>query len=104
MANTSKKHKGSRPAAPDRRDANINVRISKTDRDLIYRAADAVGKSRSEFVIESARQHAVDVLLDRRFFLLNEADYATFLEVLDNPPAPNKALKALMAEKPLWEK
>lgn len=99
MAKALKKHK-----ERVRRDASLNVRISKADRDLIYSAAAASGKSRSEFVIESARRHAMDVLLDRRHFLLDEAEYASFLKLLDNPPVPSKALKALMAEKPVWEK
>jgi len=39
-------------------------------------AAQAAGKSRSEFIIESARQSAMDVLLDQRFFTLDARRFA----------------------------
>jgi uncharacterized protein (DUF1778 family) len=58
-------------SAHSRRDTVINVRVSRVLRDLIDRAADAIGKSRTEFILESARAHAVDVLLDQRLFTLD---------------------------------
>jgi uncharacterized protein (DUF1778 family) len=92
-------------ARPDpRRDAVINVRLSTTWRDLIDRAAAVVGKTRSEFVLESARKHAIDVLLDQRLFSLNAEQFDEFLRVLDQPPEPNARLKQLLASKSPWEK
>jgi uncharacterized protein (DUF1778 family) len=87
-----------------RRDAVINVRLSTTWRDLIDRAAAVVGKTRSEFVLESARKHAIDVLLDQRLFSLNTEQFEEFLRVLDQPPEPNARLKQLLASKSPWEK
>jgi uncharacterized protein (DUF1778 family) len=87
-----------------RRDAVINVRLSTTWRDLIDRAAAVVGKTRSEFVLESARKHAIDVLLDQRLFSLNTEQFDEFLRVLDQPPEPNARLKQLLASKSPWEK
>lgn len=85
-------------------DAKINIRMSEMTKMLIDKAATVLGKSRSEFITESARQHAVDVLLDQRLFVLNPDDFAKFEEALDNPPPPSDKLKALMRRKPLWEK
>lgn len=82
----------------------VNVRMSSNIRALIDRAAAINGKSRSEFITESARLHAVDVLLDQRLFVLDAAQYEAFQAALDNPPLPNDELKALMRRKPLWEK
>ena len=87
-----------------RRDTVINVRLTKMLRDLIDRAADVVGKTRSEFILESARTHAIDVLLDRRLFTLNEGQYEAFIRTLEAPPAPNEKLKRLLATKSPWEK
>lgn len=87
-----------------RRDTVINVRLPRTLRDLIDRAADALGKTRSEFILESARTHAIDVLLDQRLFTLNADQYEAFLRALDAPPAPNERLKQLLAGKAPWEK
>ena len=88
----------------ERRDAIINLRIPARTRELIDAAADAVGKSRTQFVVDSARAQAVDVLLDQRIFNLDEKAFAAFVAVLDNPPAPNKKLKALMARKAPWQR
>jgi len=73
-------------------------------RDLIDRAADIVGKTRSEFILESARTHAIDVLLDRRLFTLNDEQYESFIRTLEAPPPPNEKLKRLLASKSPWEK
>lgn len=86
-----------------KRDTTINVRVSVKTRDLIDTAAELIGKTRSEFVLESARQHAIDVLLDQRLFSLREKEYEAFLNALDNPPDPPERLWALFKEKAPWE-
>lgn len=87
-----------------RHDTTINLRVPTQLRELIDAAASAIGKTRTEFVIESARRHAIDVLLDQRFFVLDEEQHEAFLRVLDNPPPPNEKLKQLMAGKAPWER
>ena len=87
-----------------RRDSIINVRVPKVVRDLIDTAAEVLGKTRSEFILESARKHAVDVLIDRRLFTLNSDQYDEFLRVLDQPPQPNERLRKLFRSKSPWEK
>ena len=47
------------------RDVIINIRAKQTQRDLIDHAAEIQGKSRSEFMLETAYQKAQEVLLDR---------------------------------------
>jgi uncharacterized protein (DUF1778 family) len=93
-----------RVRARSRRDTTINIRMETETRDLIDKAAAVLGKSRSDFMVESARQHAIDVLLDQRLFVLNSDQYDAFVKALDNPPAPNAKLKALMKRRPVWEK
>lgn len=87
-----------------RRDAVVNLRVSQALRDLIDHAAQAAGKTRTDFIIESARQRAIDALLEQRLFPLAEDQYAAFLEALDAPPAPNEKLKRLIASPAPWEK
>jgi len=87
----------------ERRDATINLRLPAKVRDLIDSAAAANGTSRTEFVLESARRRAIDVMLDRRLFLLDDADWQAFQRALDRPPPSNASLKALMARKPPWK-
>ena len=93
-----------RPAETETRTTTINLRVPKTTRELIDTAAAAVGKSRTEFMLESARQHAIDVLLDQRLFVLNAEQHKAFMQVLDHPPPPNAALKKLFSGKSPWER
>jgi uncharacterized protein (DUF1778 family) len=86
-----------------RADTTMTMRVPAQTRDLIDTAAATLGKSRTEFVLESARLHAVDVLLDQRVFNLDEEASEAFVRMLDNPPAPNEALRKLMATKSPWE-
>jgi uncharacterized protein (DUF1778 family) len=43
----------------------VNLRVREDIRDLIDRAAQSQGKSRSEFMIDAARRAAEDALLDQ---------------------------------------
>jgi uncharacterized protein (DUF1778 family) len=78
--------------------------MSRQSKELIDEAAEAVGKTRSEFMVESARTHAIDVLLDKRLFALGTEQYDAFLKALDAKPAPNEKLKKLMKSKAPWER
>jgi uncharacterized protein (DUF1778 family) len=86
------------------RSATINLRIEPGTRDLIDAAADVLGKSRTEFMVDSARRNAVDVLLDQRLFVLEPAQFDAFVTALDNPPPAGPKLKALMKRRPPWRK
>lgn len=81
---------------------SINLRIEAQTRRLIDDAAAVLGKTRTEFMIDSARTRAVDVLLDQRLFVLDDAGFDSFVAALDNPPAPGPKLRALMRRTPAW--
>ena len=83
---------------------SINLRIEAATRQLIDEAAALLGKTRTEFMIESARQQAIDVLLDQRLFALESQDHAAFMAALDSPPEPGPKLKALMQRVPAWQR
>ena len=86
------------------RDATIHIRAPRKTKELIEAAASSLGKSLSEFTLESARRQAVDVLLDQRLFVLESEQYAAFQHALDHPPPPGPKLKALMKRRPLWQR
>ena len=92
-----------RHAAENARET-INLRASAAQKALIDRAAGLLGKSRTEFMLDTARQAAENVLLDQRLFLLNAVDYRKFLARLDAPVAPSRALRKLLATPSPWEK
>ena len=60
-------------------------------------------KGISAFVVESAREQAVDVLLNQSIFDLTADQAAAFERILDHPPTPTDKLKALMKGKSPWE-
>ena len=84
-------------------DTTITMRLPEQTKELIDRAAAAVDKSRTQFVLESARERALDVLLDQRVFHLDEAASEAFAEALENPPPPVAALRALIKSKAPWQ-
>jgi uncharacterized protein (DUF1778 family) len=83
--------------------ATLNVRIKAEDRNLIDRAARLLGKSRTDFLLDSARRAAQDALLDQTLFAVSPAIHAQFLARLDDPPAPNEGLRRTMATTAPWE-
>jgi len=83
---------------------SINLRIETNTRQLIDDAAAVLGKTRTEFMIESARRQAIDVLLDQRLFVLDSDRYDAFMYALDNPPAPGPRLRSLLRQVPAWQK
>ena len=86
------------------RDTAINLRARATDRDLIDRAAHAQGKTRSEFMLEAARERAQQVLVDQTFFQLDPKRFKRFARLLDAPVSRAKELVDLLQRKAPWEK
>ena len=81
----------------------VNLRVSARDRDLIDRAAAALGKNRTEFMLDATRQAAEDALLDRVLFRLDADRHEAFVALLDAPPSPNRELAKLLSTPAPWE-
>jgi uncharacterized protein (DUF1778 family) len=90
-------------AQPARREA-LNIRIKPEERSLIDRAARAVGKNRTDFILEAARHAAEDALLDRAVVAVSSEAYAEFLKRLEAPVKPNERLRRTMRTPAPWEK
>lgn len=97
------KPKAPAPIEAARRDVTINLRAPAPLRDLIDRAAGILGKNRSEFMLDTARRRAEDVLVDQRLFMLDDERYAAFLDLVNQPPKPVAELRRLMATKAPWD-
>lgn len=85
------------------RNININIRAKRMQRDLIDQAAELLGKTRSDFMLETACREAEDVLLDQRIFNLDAETFKKFQAMLDAPPSDNPKLRKLMATQAPWE-
>ena len=86
------------------RDAAINLRVRPEQRELIDKAAQLLGKNRSDFILEASCDKAQSVLLDQVFFSLDAEKFRQFNKLLDAQPARNAGLERLMAIKPPWDK
>lgn len=64
----------------------INLRVSGEQKALIDHAAEALGKTRTAFILEHALRGAEDALLDRVEFRLDGQQWAEFNELLDKAP------------------
>jgi len=81
----------------------LNLRVRPQDRSLIDRAAQLLGKSRTDFLLDAARRAAQDALLDQTLFRVSPKAYAQFVARLDAPPAPNEKLRKTMTTVVPWE-
>lgn len=85
------------------RNSTINLRLQDHARELIDRAATALGKSRTEFMVEAARREAELVLLDRCYFGLDDQALAAFTAALDQSPTENPRLRRLLKTAAPWQ-
>lgn len=81
----------------------INLRATVQARDLIDSAAEAEGKNRTEFMLDSALRRAQEVLLEKRVFMLPPERYDAMMRLLESPGAPSSGLKRLLLGKAPWE-
>ena len=80
----------------------LNLRILATERNLIDRAAQSSGKTRTDFILEAARRAAEETLLDQTLLAVEPKAYAEFLARLEAPPKPNKRLRQTMRAPLPW--
>ena len=92
------------PESSRLRTENINLRVTRSQKALLDRAAEAQGRNRSDFMLDAACREAESVLLDRRYFYLDDEQFRRFMAMLDAPPKSNPRLARLLARKAPWEK
>jgi len=81
----------------------INIRAKARQRDLIDQAAERLGRSRSDFMLDASCKAAEDVLLDQTYFGLSAAGFAEFQGLLDAPPKVSDRLRRTLSAKAPWE-
>lgn len=82
----------------------INLRTPASQRELIDRAAQLQGKSRTEFMLEASREKAQQVLLDQTLFSVTPKQYKAFIALMDAPLGKNDALQRLLTRRSPWER
>lgn len=84
--------------------STLNLRIKPEEKQLIDRAAEVLGKNRTDFVIDAARRVAEETLSDLRIINVDAQSYEKFLALLDMPSETNESLMKTMQSKAPWEK
>jgi uncharacterized protein (DUF1778 family) len=83
---------------------SINIRAKIRQRDLIDQAAERLGRTRSDFMLEAACRKAEDVLLDQAFFSVDANTFEKFQALLDKPLPATDKLRRLLKTKAPWDK
>lgn len=92
------------PHIPANDSISINIRAKTRQRDLIDQAAERLGRSRSDFMLDAACRKAEDVLLDQAFFTVDAGTFAQFQALLDRPLPTTDKLRRLLKTKAPWDK
>lgn len=83
---------------------SINIRAKSRQRDLIDQAAERLGRSRSEFMLDAACRHAEDVLLDQTFFAVDDKAFEKLRALISEPLPATDRLHRLLKTKAPWDK
>jgi uncharacterized protein (DUF1778 family) len=89
-------------AGPPARET-LNLRIKPEVRSLIDRAAESLGKTRTDFVLEAARHAAEQALIDRTALRVSPKAYEEFVARLDKSARPNRRLTRSLQTPPPWD-
>lgn len=81
----------------------INIRIPEPQRTLIDRAAESMGITRTQFILDAARERAEDRLAEQRILSLDPESFDAIHAMLDAPPVMPDGLRDLLARYPKWD-
>ena len=82
--------------AVGRQGQTTNLLARQSQKALIDRAAEMLGKSQSNFILDTACRETETVLLDRRYVSLSREVFERFTSLLDTPPARNHKLRRFL--------
>ncbi len=74
----------------------LEARVSPEQKATFQRAAQLLGRSLTDFMIDSLQQAAQRVIKENEILMLNEVDQQQFIDTLLNPPQPNEKLRIAM--------
>jgi uncharacterized protein (DUF1778 family) len=81
----------------------INIRAKAPQRDLIDQAADMLGRSRSDFMLEASMRAAQNALLDKTYFAASPEQFTAFQAMLDAPAVASDRLRRTLSAKAPWD-
>src|SRR3546814_1198907 len=72
----------------------VNLRVRIDTQSLIDRAANMLGRSRSDFMIDASKKAAENAILDQRVISVSPEIYSEVLAMLDRPAEANEQLRS----------
>jgi uncharacterized protein (DUF1778 family) len=75
----------------------VELRLTREQKRSIERAATLRGTTLTDFILNEIQPAATAVIKNAESVELRNRDREVFFRALQNPPAPNKALKAAVA-------
>jgi uncharacterized protein (DUF1778 family) len=76
---------------------NVNIRISRVQREYFEEAAEIAGfKSLNDFILVAVSEKADTIMQNQHNWFASENDKQTFFNAIVNPPAPNARLTQAM--------
>jgi len=88
---------------PAGREARLNIRTTAKQDTLIRLAAQASNKTVTDFVLDSASSAAERILADRRWFMLDDAAWVAFQDMLERPTVVKPKLRKLLTEPTVFD-
>lgn len=82
----------------------LSLRIAQSDRQLIDRAAKVAGKTRTQFMLDSARAAATEIILDQRLFMLEPDEFRAFEEALAKAPRISDTIEMMRKRPSPWKR
>jgi uncharacterized protein (DUF1778 family) len=79
-------------------------RMTEEQERLLKRAAELSGVNFSDFVVGASMRQAQEIMADQRYFPLDEADWATFDDLVESPVSElSPGLRRLAARRSVFE-
>ena len=76
--------------------ARFDLKMDAAEKDLVSRAAALMGTTMAGFVRAAAKEKAATLLERETRVTLSKRDFAALMKAIDQPFAPNKALKGAL--------
>lgn len=76
----------------------ITARVPLHVQETLEMAAEMVGASVNQFIVQTALREAERIIEQERVIRLSKRDLAAFLEALDGPPKPNATLETALLD------
>ncbi|MBI2601421.1 MAG: DUF1778 domain-containing protein [Deltaproteobacteria bacterium] len=92
--NKKKKDAGTRVA--EKKSSKLDIRIGLEQKSLITKAALYSGSEITEFVLKTVLPIAKKIVTEHESIHLDKNEWFDLMQILDNPPKPNKALRDAM--------